>query len=435
MVIIDSLIDYAIEIIKLAFIQYGIIGYKCKKGKRVYLTIAVSAVLLAVMALLLPSEILTFVSGCIAIVTIGLASEGGKKKYLSSFINYVYVCILDMILYGIVTSVFELNHAVITGNKALYIVFNLLSLIILIPSALHNKEERQSLKEGYFKNNILLYVGGVALLFFLTLLLFSSQETIDSEYRKYAKILICVISAIFIVCTKFVISYRVKIEMLEKEKVLTKELVKSQEKYYTMLLEREKETQEFRHDIRNHLYCMWTLYDEKNYQEFEKYYQNIVDGLTKIKRVYNVGNNLVDAIVNDMASEFPKVKFAWKGMLPDKFAIPSIDVCTIFFNLICNSFEAADSTSEHIVNGTVKFVGTTMMLNLENSSANKPKISNGKFISSKTERCHGYGIGNVMRTVEKYNGSLKMYWREGSVNVELILPGAYEGDDRPLAVN
>ena len=56
---------------------------------------------------------------------------------------------------------------------------------------------------------------------------------------------------------------------------INERLLKSKENYYTMLLQKDRDTIKFRHDISKHLNCMYILFDKGKYDELRKYFDKI----------------------------------------------------------------------------------------------------------------------------------------------------------------
>lgn len=60
-------------------------------------------------------------------------------------------------------------------------------------------------------------------------------------------------------------------EYLKREQDMNRKILDAQANYYTLLLEKNKEIRAFRHDIKNHLYCMTILGKQGQYGELQEY--------------------------------------------------------------------------------------------------------------------------------------------------------------------
>lgn len=213
-------------------------------------------------------------------------------------------------------------------------------------------------------------------------------------------------------------------EHLKREAEVNAKLLETQKEYYTMLLQKEKETRAFRHDIKQHLYCIRNLYANKKEDELKQYLEEMNEQVEELSPRIQTGNDLITAITNDILRKFPEVHLQWNGMLSDDLQISSLDLCTIFSNLLLNAFEAVQKDTVSNVNVNIKFMESTMMLTVLNPCNREPCLENGVYISSKPERGHGYGIKNVKKCVEKNGGSYSAGWDSGIFVTEVIIPHA-----------
>jgi len=188
-----------------------------------------------------------------------------------------------------------------------------------------------------------------------------------------------------------------------------------------MLLKKEDETKKFRHDIKNHIFCMYTLFKNKKYDELERYFLDMQNTLEILRSGVNTGNVLIDAIINDISSCHKDVSLVWKGCMPNSMKISSMNLCTVFSNLISNAYEAAEKADDKRVFVSVKVLETNLFVSVKNHAA-EPVTADGSIISSKTESGHGYGISNVRQCVEEIKGSFNIGFENGVFTAEVIFP-------------
>ena len=421
----NSVLLYGIELLKLMMFCFGLLGIKMVSPKKSVPLCILSFVSAAAASCFLNEGAADFVYGLIAVVVSVLAAAE-KKKAPMIILTYLYVCVLDMIIYGIISSIvkFELDTAIM--NKGLNIMLNSLALIVIIPLSLYSVRKKKVFHEGLSIVNILLLsLGGVALALSLTISLLVFGNNISDKYARIAQVCMSFIGLVFIACAFLLVSGRIKNELLKSENSNAWHIMKAQETYYKMLLQREEETRAFRHDIQNHLNCLSMLYQDMKWPEFEKYLEDLNNAFHDIKKVTETGNKIVNSIVSDIISKHHDVKYAWKGCLPEEFNITPMQVCTIFSNLISNAFEAAEKVENGDVCIEVRNIGTSVVVLISNASKDVPKKINGKLVSSKTEEHHGFGIGNVIKVLNSLNGSFRMEAADSRVSVEVIIPGAF----------
>lgn len=81
----------------------------------------------------------------------------------------------------------------------------------------------------------------------------------------------------------------------------------SQQYHSKMLLEREEETREFRHNISNHLICLKEILEDGNLTVAKEYLTDMNVSLSQIhKKLFSTGNDIMDAIVNYYVQQLDK---------------------------------------------------------------------------------------------------------------------------------
>ncbi|MCC8192120.1 MAG: GHKL domain-containing protein [Ruminococcus sp.] len=225
-----------------------------------------------------------------------------------------------------------------------------------------------------------------------------------------------------VVCFLFILVSGQK-ERLNAQKEFSQSLLELQKNYYMMLLEKENQTKAFRHDIRNHLYCMRVLCEENNYSELKEYLEKLNIALDDLNGlVVQTGNVIADTIVNDIYKRFPDVKFSLQGRLSNDLKISQMDFCTIFSNLLSNAFEAANASANKQVDVQAKCVQSALMITISNSVSDKPLLTKEKFKTTKKEPGHGYGIRNAENSIKKYGGRLEMSYKDEKFITIVIIP-------------
>lgn len=176
--------------------------------------------------------------------------------------------------------------------------------------------------------------------------------------------------------------------------------------------------------MKQHLYCMYNLYKGEKYAELGKYLIDLNDCVEELSSGIQTGNAFITAIANDISGRFPDVNLRWTGMIPDELRISPVDICTIFYNLLSNAFEAVQKSNTGDVKVNIKLVESTMMVSVMNPCDREPCMENGDFVTSKPEGGHGYGIRNVKKCVEKNGGSYSAEWDGALFVTKVMIPHA-----------
>jgi sensor histidine kinase regulating citrate/malate metabolism len=197
-----------------------------------------------------------------------------------------------------------------------------------------------------------------------------------------------------------------------------------------MLLRKEEETKMFRHDIRQHMTCIRRLCEQKNYDELEQYLTQMDVAIRELSPKLSVGNHCIEMIIADLMDRYPSVTLDWKGKVPS-LSMEAMDVCTLFYNILKNAFEAAhDSAAHSEVCCSVKIQDTNLIIIVSNAYESIKQDTDRNFLTTKSGQGHGYGLKNIAKCVEKYNGSCRITAEDNIFSVEILLPDIAKKDER-----
>ena len=414
---------YSIEYLKILLLFFFLLdfGYKSKK-RLIFVSLASVAVVAGISYFYSVKEI--FLSYALPIILTFPFMLKEKKRIFLVFIMYMYICIMDMSINGIMMYLFHITVEKIRSNDLLYLALNFPTLVLIAVVMLIKQKKHIHFPHGFSRSEtLLMLVGGGALTFFITTIQLIAFSDMGRKYIRMTAIALSVCSMVFIVVLMKQINGIAVNQSLKKENQLMQRMLKAQEEYYQVLLEKENETKAFRHDMRNHLYCLNTLYSEGKYTEFENYLTKLTNTFGKLKPSYNTGNCLVDAILSQLSSKSKGVKIDLTGHFSDKMDVSSFDLCTIFFNVLQNAIEAAEKTEEKSVSVFIGYMTSNLLIKVRNSALSAPCFEEGRYISDKTGTGHGYGIQNVRECVEKSEGSFSMNYADGNVTTDIVLYG------------
>lgn len=200
-----------------------------------------------------------------------------------------------------------------------------------------------------------------------------------------------------------------------------------QVEYYKALLSQEEETRRFRHDVRNHIICLKELIQEGKLSDLEEYVNHMSSGFEKIARVFDVGNDIINAILNYYSNQGKEsgIEVVVKGRLFNRVNIPSIDLCTVVSNMMSNAFEAATKVKnseerriEVYLNSSLRYLELMISNPVHKTGA---VVKDGIPTSKEDKRNHGFGIKNIKKIVNKYDGMLEFSEEFNRINVRIRL--------------
>lgn len=422
--LIQTFLGYAVELIKLVPVMLFVFQFDLQPIKK---TAIISACSVAVLVLAVVSGIEEYVpvySYLVIVLTFLIIK--GENRILYTLTGFFGINLLDMLTATIFLLISGDTYATVIDDTVSRISINAIN-IAFVAAVCFTVRRFPSKKRRIMPIRIgkpyliLIILGEISLLSFMTI--FQLNDNAIEGADKFMAIALGVGSATFLLTAVIMISnyfsknyYKSILEMNEK-------LVKSQEQYYTMLLRKEEETRKFRHDIANHLNCMRLLFEQEEYDELEKYFNKIGASILELRPAFQLGNDLISAILNDAVNKYPDVKVNVAGMFPASFYLDNTDVCTIFYNLFDNAFAAADRSEGKCVDISVKVLEGNLFLSIKNTVSHKIEIENNMLKTEKEDKeRHGYGSGNAVLCAEKNGGTLTYKCSDTHFEAELILP-------------
>lgn len=211
-------------------------------------------------------------------------------------------------------------------------------------------------------------------------------------------------------------------------------LFKKQEEVYTRLSEQiefsekiqksDDELRAFRHDIKNHFIVLNSYFKAGEYDKASEYVDMLAENSQAFLKRYSTGNRVADSLLTVKAEQTP---IDFEGIIPDDMISPD-DICIILGNLLDNAVRACKnivSAEKNIqIRSWVKNGNLVMKISNPFDGGKKEKTVYRKLETTKQDKKnHGYGLANVNKAVEKYNGSVNLYSKDGKFTAEIILKG------------
>jgi len=228
----------------------------------------------------------------------------------------------------------------------------------------------------------------------------------------------------------------IKIGISETEKkanvdILSKQ-VESQIGYYEKINKIYGEFRSFRHDYKNHVLCLRGLIAADKKEEALEYMNTMQDMSSVGKNKYHTGNVIIDALLDDKSEKAEKVntKLEFNGIVPTS-GISNADLCVIMANAIDNAIEACskdESEKEKTIKADADFKQGYFFFKASNPMFEEVKFKGkNKVATSKSDKeHHGFGVANIVRTAEKYDGTAEISTdnNEFTIDVQLLLKQA-----------
>ena len=136
----------------------------------------------------------------------------------------------------------------------------------------------------------------------------------------------------------------------------------------------------------------------------------------------DTGNAALDGIVNYYMSvaATENIIFDTNISVPQNMQIKTYDLNIIMGNLLDNAFENTMMAKNKQVLLKMKYFNSILYISSINTYTGAIKKSGEKFISLK-DSSHGYGVDNIKRIVNKYNGNIEIDYKNNVFNISIVL--------------
>ena len=167
------------------------------------------------------------------------------------------------------------------------------------------------------------------------------------------------------------------------------------------------------------------LNENSEYQEIEKYLCELRENVY-VERKYADSQNIVfDHVLNYKIQQASQ-----KGIgvnvtikIPFELEVSIHDMNILFSNLLDNAMEAVENMEEKRIDINISYQKKKLLIEIQNPyDATKVKRQGDILVTTKSNHeLHGYGLKNVKKIVDKYEGVFDMNWGEKEFYVSICL--------------
>lgn len=330
-----------------------------------------------------------------------------KKKKRAIYVSAMFL-INDSIMQSlscIILELFSINYNQTYLTKGVSVIFNIISLLLV------TKLQRK--RKNMIRSGLKIIPDHLYVLILVALLLSGEMFgciPIDFERVKIRNNIInfsaVLIVPIFMVLIIYLLFNCISKQYFENISLLMEKQVEQQVEHYKKINKLTDDLREFRHDYKNHMICLQSLLNNKQYDEALSYVKSITNQEILDSNKFFSGNQIADAILTDKNELAQKnnCKIIFDGSVSDEISVSNL--CTILSNALDNSIEACskiDSDETQIID--VKCVASELIQIIRISNPNLD--NNAVTETSKADRKnHGFGLSNIRRTVERMDGQM-----------------------------
>lgn len=218
-------------------------------------------------------------------------------------------------------------------------------------------------------------------------------------------------------------TYSLQLTLAEEKRQLARQ-VAMQKLHYQELTEKIEDSIRHRHDERHHLKMICMLLENNELDKLKDYLMDFRFSSSTQERTVLCLNMAADAMLQFYRHQCTEnhIDFSANADIPADIRISDMTISIIFGNLLENAFDACMQVPEcdRYICVSARYRNGSLLIRIENSAAEEPRLKNGRFLSSKHS---GFGVGSqsVKAAAGYYNGQLKYDYTKTSFRVSLIL--------------
>ena len=205
-----------------------------------------------------------------------------------------------------------------------------------------------------------------------------------------------------------------------RQKQITIDQMNRQFAYYREKLRDEERVRSVYHDMKNHLLIL----EKQNSADTKEMAEDLRRKISDYENYVHTGNEFLDIIIRDKAKKAKETETDFSANINFERGsfIDAMDMSTIFGNALDNALEAQLKIPKNRRMITVKADCVREMLSIvfENNCVID---GNGHEKTTKQDQfLHGFGIRNIKKAVEKYEGECSIRKESGRFAMKIILP-------------
>lgn len=216
------------------------------------------------------------------------------------------------------------------------------------------------------------------------------------------------------------------VQLARREETMRKQ-IRQQMEYYEALDAIHNNWRAYKHDMENHLLCIDALLDMGDVPAARDYI-HAMHGKTKYMDggfIYT-GNRVLDALLTDKIRIAKNLGIEVTKMIAvdQEIEMDPLDCCILFGNAMDNAIEACQriKSGERRIELHLKMTGNMLHMKLRNTSQHEPIMDKDGIKSRKMDdEHHGFGLKNMKKVVESYDGVWEIKQKDGWFTLSCLL--------------
>ena len=233
-----------------------------------------------------------------------------------------------------------------------------------------------------------------------------------------------------LLCNLFGLYLFDRLSVTYEDKLKSAALLKEKEYYLAQcrLMQKSVEhTRSIRHDMKKHMAAIMGFAANINADEITDYLGSLLEDVYEGELYSQTGNIAFDSIINFKLSNVQDddIKLDINLTVPATINIETADIIVIIGNLLDNALEAAAKVKDKMIKLNVEFNRNSLFVQVENTFDGlveyKEEGGVNRIVSRKPGSENGYGLENIKRSIEKYNGKMDITHEGDVFSVTVLL--------------
>lgn len=238
-----------------------------------------------------------------------------------------------------------------------------------------------------------------------------------NDYSSIGGLLLISVGSFVIFAAIFLIVFLSNLKnKYEIENVVLGEFNEQQKAHFERLLDREKKTKKFRHDISADIAQVHSYLERNKYDEAKQYLCEMEDAVSRIKKEsFTVGNEVIDTLLNFYLQPYiGKCKIQVIGVVNNELKVSKRDLSIIISNVLKNAAEAVESlpVNKRIIVFEANQGRFFLSINVKNTYSSRPlkndKVNTFDTTKNNTKE-HGIGLINVNDAIKRNGGAIEFH--------------------------
>lgn len=255
----------------------------------------------------------------------------------------------------------------------------------------------------------LLIQGSIFQMFYNYVFAFFDENHTMYDWNAYAVFFISIAGVFYSVF--LTLGLAIKNILSNRQNKELQSFMQMQKQQYDYQLQQSVAVRCFKHDMVNHIGVLRELVNQKKTEAAKEYIDTIWNIQDEFDLKIHTGDSFLDVIMNYYLYLATKenIEFVVSGKLTGKMHLEMFDITTLMGNILQNAMEAAIKAAVPKIRVELVEHKKEIFIIVSNSVVEKVNSKRDFFMTSKRDMLnHGFGLKNIITTVEKYHGEYYM---------------------------